>query len=89
MYPLLDYLKDKADNIHLIRQPHPYCKDLRVEGLWWPLLTIRKRVNKTSLWLKLRDFYSVIRLGRRVGKIDLFIGVEVVNALAGWFLRAG
>lgn len=52
-----------------------------------PILAAQN-VSATQISFKLRDFLSVIDTGLKTGKkIDLLIGFESVNALAGIFLR--
>lgn len=52
-----------------------------------PILAAQN-VSATQISFKLRDFLSVVDTGLKTGKkIDLVIGFESVNALAGIFLR--
>lgn len=53
------------------------------------VITIKQTYNpkKTSLLRKLKDFILILWIGWKAKPIDIFIGVESVNALGGYLLK--
>lgn len=55
---------------------------------YWFLKSLNVIDNRTNIFYKIRDFFSVIHIGiTSRKKINYFIGLESINALAGLVLR--
>lgn len=77
--PFLEVYKNKK----LIKSSRFFLSSL----ILYPLLK-SNNLNKTQVSFKIRDFFSIIEFFiKDRKKIDLFIGLESINALAGIILR--
>lgn len=61
--------------------------NLFYKPFYWFLKSLNVIDNRTNLFYKIRDFFSVIHVGITSKKIDYLIGLESINALAGIVLR--
>jgi len=56
--------------------------------LFWIIKSLNLTDDDTSIFLKIRDFISVLHIGlKSKEKFDFFIGLESINALAGLLLK--
>lgn len=94
-FTLIDQIYPGSDEIMPRIEVYEGKKQYFYRSSWWcyllyPFLRIvnTKNSGETHISYKLRDFFSVVDWGMREAKpVDLFIGLESINGLAGIVLR--